>query len=198
MAGMARPKIHDDDLRRRLVDEATAIVETDGLGTLSVRSVARAASTSTTAVYSLFGSKDDLTRAVLVRALRDFTAAQREAGTEEPIEHVTALGTAYVGWALANPRLYELMFGLSALGIEATEETIAAGADAFAPLHEAVAAAISSGAFRPADPTTVTASLWAQVHGASLLILAGLFPDGADPVPAISAIVDGWRVDPIR
>lgn len=40
---MARPKIHDDDLRRRLVDEATAIVETDGLGTLSVRSVARAA-----------------------------------------------------------------------------------------------------------------------------------------------------------
>ena len=134
---------------------------------------------------------------MLVRALRDFTAAQREAGTEEPIEHVTALGTAYVGWALANPRLYELMFGLSALGIEATEETIAAGADAFAPLHEAVAAAISSGAFRPADPTTVTASLWAQVHGASLLILAGLFPDGADPVLAISAIVDGWRVGPI-
>ncbi|MGV9669123.1 TetR/AcrR family transcriptional regulator [Gordonia sp. NPDC003504] len=191
MGRMARPKVHDDDLRSRLIDEATRIVADSGVGGLSVRAAAQAAGTSTTAVYSLFGSKDGLTRAVLVRAFEQFAAAQEVATRED--DAVSALGIAYVGWALENPRLYELMFGLSTVGIEPSEETEAASARVMAPLRHAVTAAIDAGVFRPADPATVAASLWAQVHGLSLLLLAGRFPDDADPVAAGSAVVAGWR-----
>ncbi|MGC5248089.1 TetR/AcrR family transcriptional regulator [Gordonia sp. DT219] len=193
---MARPRIHDADLRERLIDVAIEIVGSKGLGALSVRTAAQGASTSTTAVYSLFGSKDELTRAVLVRAFRRFSTAQRAALDARTGEPLMDLGVAYVGWALANPRLYELMFVLTAVGIEPSPETSAAGVEAFTPLHDAVCQAIESGTFRRADPMTVAASLWSQVHGAALLLLAGLFPESADPALAIGAIVDGWRAAP--
>ena len=55
------------------------MVAADGIGALSVREVARAADTSTTAVYSLFGNKEGLSRAILVRAFDSFARAQRSA-----------------------------------------------------------------------------------------------------------------------
>ena len=65
---MARPRSHTEGVRVRLLDEAVRMVAADGIGALSVREVARAADTSTTAVYSLFGNKEGLSRAILVRS----------------------------------------------------------------------------------------------------------------------------------
>ena len=81
MGSVARPKVHTDDLRDRLLDEAIAIVAERGIGALSVRDVAHAAGTSTTAVYSLFGNKEGLSRAVQVRAFESFTEAETAIST---------------------------------------------------------------------------------------------------------------------
>ena len=170
------------------------MVAANGVGALSVREVARAADTSTTAVYSLFGNKEGLSRAILVRAFDSFAHAQRSAAAAAAGEAtLEGLGVAYVGWALENPRLYELMFSDALVGVERTEETRAAATRAITPLRAGVQEAVSSGRLRAADPETVVASLWAQVHGMATLLLSGNYPEGADPVAAATAVIDGWR-----
>nr|WP_064571020.1 TetR/AcrR family transcriptional regulator [Gordonia sp. LAM0048] len=194
MVVVARPRSHTDDVRTRLLDEAVRVVAAHGVGALSVREVARAADTSTTAVYSLFGNKEGLSRAILVHAFDSFAGAQRSAvaAAEGPMT-LEGLGVAYVGWALENPRLYELMFSDALAGVERTDETRAAATRAITPLREGVQAAIGAGLLRAADTETVVASLWAQVHGMATLLLSGNYPAGADPVAAATAVIDGWR-----
>ncbi|MCG7634859.1 TetR/AcrR family transcriptional regulator [Gordonia McavH-238-E] len=196
MVVVARPRSHTDDVRTRLLDEAVRVVAAHGVGALSVREVARAADTSTTGVYSLFGNKEGLSRAILVRAFDSFARAQRSAvaAAEGPMT-LEGLGVAYVGWALENPRLYELMFSDALVGVERTDETRAAATRAITPLREGVQAAIGAGLLRAADTETetVVASLWAQVHGMATLLLSGNYPAGADPVAAATAVIDGWR-----
>ena len=74
---MARPRLHDDALRARLLEEASAIVATSGAAGLTVRDLAARAGTSASAVYSLFGSREDLVRAVGDEAFARFAAAAR-------------------------------------------------------------------------------------------------------------------------
>ncbi|QHN20022.1 TetR family transcriptional regulator [Gordonia amarae] len=195
MSHMARPKVYSDDLRDKLLDAAVEVVADRGVGALSVREVAHLAGTSTTAVYSLLGSKTALTAGVLVRSFESFAAHQEEAvANSAPADVLAGLGAHYVGWALENPRLYELMFGGSLAGIPQSPELQAAATRAMTPLHDGVVAAIAAGFVRrDAETATVMASLWAQVHGLSMLLLSGHFPAEADPATAAMAVVDGWR-----
>lgn len=189
---MARPKVHTDELRERLIADAVTVVARDGIGALSVREVAKAAGTSTSAVYSLFGNKEGLAREVLVHAFTSFATAQRTPSPD--LGHsIDSMGFAYVEWALANPRLYDLMFGDALTGIEHDVRSRAAATAAIEPLRSAVRAAITDGVLRDAPIETVVASLWAQMHGMTTLLLAGHYPPDADPVAAAKAVVDGWR-----
>ncbi|WP_316245481.1 TetR/AcrR family transcriptional regulator [Gordonia sp. OPL2] len=190
---MARPKVHTDELSERLLEEAVHIVGERGVSALSVRDVARAAGTSTSAVYSLFGNKEGLIRGVLVAAFDSFAAAQEADPSEDVAANLSGLGVRYVAWALEHPRLYELMFGETLAGIASSQETEAASARAIAPLRQGVRSAIESGLFRRADVDTIVASLWSQVHGMAMLLSSGRFPAGADPVAAATAVIDGWR-----
>ncbi|ROZ88649.1 TetR/AcrR family transcriptional regulator [Gordonia sp. OPL2] len=190
---VARPKVHTDELSERLLEEAVHIVGERGVSALSVRDVARAAGTSTSAVYSLFGNKEGLIRGVLVAAFDSFAAAQEADPSEDVAANLSGLGVRYVAWALEHPRLYELMFGETLAGIASSQETEAASARAIAPLRQGVRSAIESGLFRRADVDTIVASLWSQVHGMAMLLSSGRFPAGADPVAAATAVIDGWR-----
>ena len=117
MCVMARPKVHTVELRDRLLDLAVDITANDGFGALTVRTVASAAGTSTTAVYSLFGSMADLQVGVLVRAFDSFASAQESVGASDaPERDIAGLGMTYVQWALTNPRLFAVMFSPPAPG----------------------------------------------------------------------------------
>jgi len=93
---MARPRTHDEALRLKLLDRAGELIAADGPKALSLRKLAADAGTSTTAVYSLFGSKPDLVNALYTEGFRRFGA--RMAGTAltgDPVEDLVALGSAY-------------------------------------------------------------------------------------------------------
>lgn len=166
----------------------------DGIGSLPLRSIAERAETSTTAVYALFGNKEGMQRAVLTRAFGEFADDQELVEvTGDPVIEIAGLGARYVQWAIGHPRLYEAMFGEMLAGIAPSAELSQARVRAVARISEAVQRALDSGAFRTADPATITASLWAQVHGLALLMIAGQLPEGADPATAALATIEGWR-----
>ena len=197
MCVMARPKVHTVELRDRLLDLAVDITANDGFGALTVRTVASAAGTSTTAVYSLFGSMADLQVGVLVRAFDSFASAQESVGASDaPERDIAGLGMTYVQWALTNPRLFAVMFSPTVAGLTPTAELDEAAARAIAPLDNAVRRAIESGVLRRVEPSTIVVSLWSSVHGLSQLLLAGLVPAEADPAASALAVIDGWRAEP--
>jgi AcrR family transcriptional regulator len=173
--------VHDDALRTRLLDVASRVVADDGPRLLTVRDVAARAGTSASAVYALFGSREDLLRAVGEEALRRFAehlgAAPR---SDDPEADLLALGVAYRASALADPHFYRVMFDTAGAGTREPGAAPATAQPTFRVLADAVARVLRSHgapdgpARAAADPAALT--LWGLAHGLVELELGGLLP----------------------
>jgi AcrR family transcriptional regulator len=168
-----RPR-HDDDLRRRLHDVARSLLATEGPAALSVRRVARLAGTSTTAIYSLFGSKEELLRSLCREGSGELGAALRAVPrTADPVADVEALGRAYRRWALGAPLTYQVLFGGALAELELDDRDREELRDGLDQLVEAVARCLAEGRYRSSDPDRLAHVLWGLVHGLVGLELAG-------------------------
>jgi AcrR family transcriptional regulator len=192
MDPMARPVLHTDSLRQDLLAVTADLVDRDGPGRVTLRDVAAAARTSTTAVYSLFGGKSQLLTAVVddgFRSFRDSQAAAASGGLQ-------GLGVAYRAWALTHPSLYRLMFGGALAAYVDCQPSPEVAADAMEPLMDAVASAQAAGILLEAPVEVVAVAIWGQVHGLVSLELAQVGPSDADWASAYAAALDavarGW------
>lgn len=169
---MARPRLHDDALRDRLLAASSALVSTRGAAALTVRDLAARAGTSPSAVYSLFGSREALLRAVGDAAFERFaTSLAAVPRTSDPGADLLELGLAYRRHALAAPHDYRVMFGVAGAGAQEPERGAATRSATFLVLRDAVALLVGADdADRPAM------ALWALVHGLVELELNGLLP----------------------
>lgn len=197
---MARPRVHDESVRRRLLDLAARMVADGGSGALSVRALAKAAGTSTAAVYSLFGGMPGLLAELYARSFDRLDAGQRAvAASADAAADVVALGHAYRETALADPNGYRMMFGANAVGAEVPEHLQQRAARAFEPLVAAVRRGVQRGQLREGPaPEAIATALWATSHGLVTLELGAFLPSAAaDPGElfdlAARAAVDGWR-----
>lgn len=195
---MSRPKIHDEALRVRLLDATGVLLAAEGPHALSVRRVATEVGTSTTAVYSLFGNKAGLLRAVFVEAFTRFGAhVGAVERTDDPLADIAALGRAYRTSATDDPHLYTVMFGSPIAGFEPQPEDWAQAAATFDPLLDAVSRAIEAGLIWAKDPGLVATAMWANVHGlVSLELRNAMPPQASSPADvfetAIRANLRGW------
>jgi AcrR family transcriptional regulator len=149
-----------------------------GLRELSVRKLARAAGTSTAAVYSLFGGKPGLIKALYSDAFARFGAAQRAVPvTDDPMTDIVNLGVAYRGSAISDPNGYHVMFGGVIRPSDVDPDTAQTAGRTFEPLVGAVQRAIDAGAL-PATHTaaSIATALWANLHGLVTLEVGGFLP----------------------
>jgi AcrR family transcriptional regulator len=195
---VARPKLHDDALRVRLLEQAVRTLSEDGPEGLRLRRLAADVDTSTTAVYSLFGGKPGLLQALFDEAFARFGRRLSEVEfTGDPRGDMMALGLAYRANALAEPHFYQVMFGQVGNAVTPSEESRAQAESTFQPLVGAVARAIEAGQVRDADPVVVATTMWATLHGLVSLELRGLIPPAAgDPSEiyrqTMRAMGEGW------
>ncbi len=108
------PSYHHGDLRDALIRAARKILEKDGLAELSLRQVARAVGVSPAAPYHHFADKHALLTAVATlgfAALRS-EMLMRMAKETDPVARLDASGVGYVVFAVDNPALFRLMFGM--------------------------------------------------------------------------------------
>lgn len=177
---MARPRLHDEALRRRLLEVTSDAIAEGGTARVTVRDVAARAGTSASAVYSLFGSRELLVRAVGDEAFERF-AARLDAvpRTGDAGADLLALGLAYRANALTEPSFYRVMFGTAGAGAR-DPSRLDAGLDVatFGALHDAVDAVLAAdGGPTGTERTREGAlALWALVHGLVSLELDGLLP----------------------
>ena len=163
---------HHGDLRRALLDEAAAVLESAGVGALSLRDLARRAGVSATAPYHHFKGKADLVCALAEDALHGLDAALAVPDAPEPRARLRAMGVAYVMYAVAHPERFRLAFRPE-LGANPFADF-----DGSAPPGEVVAFRRLAGVVAEIEPDeaarpALAMAAWALVHG-----LAALFVDG--------------------
>lgn len=169
--------------RQALVDAAGRIIRSEGPHALSVRRLAEAVGTSTQALYTDFGGKEGVVRAVYLEGFARLTAAMRAvAPSDDPVADLLALGRAYRSAAQASPHLYDIMFGRSIAEFECTDADRAESLDSFVCLIEGVQRALDAGRLAAESAEAVAGHLWIVVHGAVSLELAGYGrPGGSAP-----------------
>ena len=169
---MARPREHDAATAEALVDAAGKVLSSEGPRALSVRRVAEDVGVSTQAVYSLFGGKAELVRALHRTGFTRLADELESVTTSDPIDRIRELGLAYHRSARANPHLYDVMFACPVPEFEPTEDDTAASLATLEVLRTAVEDAVEASALA-GDVDDLTLVLWGVVHGLSSLDLGG-------------------------
>ena len=168
------PRSADPAVRAALVAAAAHLLATEGPHALTTRRLATAVGASTMAVYTHFGSMDELHQAVRSEGFGRLGAAIDAAGrTDDPVADLAAAVAAYVTHGSAEPELYRAMYAGRPPG------HADAGTEVFARLRAAVARCADTGRFELAEPPLVdraTAEFWITGHGAVTLSLSGTLP----------------------
>jgi AcrR family transcriptional regulator len=177
--------------RTKVLDAAMRLLDTDGPDALQVRRIAAEVGSSTMTVYTHFGSMDDLRAAVVDEGLARFATTLEQAGqTEDPIADLFVQGVAYRRFALGNPHLYRMMFGVS--GPKSDQPNFREltgntphGDAAFGFLARLTERAAADGRVRVPDTVALAAQIWSAIHGYVLLEMAGFFAPEADGLAAV-------------
>jgi len=100
--------------RDRIFAAAKAVLDREGLLGLTVRKVADHAGLSPMAMYRHFADKDALLNALMDDGLAAWENTARSIRASDPIEWLTALGEAFLEFALTEPHLFDAAFFLPA------------------------------------------------------------------------------------
>lgn len=143
-----------------------------------MRKLAAAVGVSTMPVYTLFGDKQGLLRAMYREGFRRLGEQLRAVPrTDDPLADLRQLGAAYRRAALDSRHLYSLMFGRPVPEFSPDGEDRAIAEAAYRPLSEAVARCQRAGLLAGDDPERITLHLWAVAHGMVSLELNQQLPD---------------------
>jgi AcrR family transcriptional regulator len=196
---MARTK--DPAVRTLLIERAARMLRTREPVTL--RSLVAGTGVSTMAVYTHFGGKQDLVRAMCVEGFDRLARRMRRVkATDDPVADLAELGRAYRRNALANPHLYAVMFGGRTVSeYTPTPADRSYGLPTLQHLVDTAARCVAAGRFRPAEPWPLALQLWAGAHGVVSLELDG-FDAGTDAAEIFEAMMAtlaiGFGDDPDR
>jgi AcrR family transcriptional regulator len=168
------------DFRERLCAAAERLFAERGPDAVTMRQLAFELGVSPMTPYRYFQDKDDILAAVRANAFNRFAEALEAARATPGAAGArsAAVGEAYITFALENPHSYKLMFDLNQPNAEAYPELVAAGMRARATMTDHLVDAISEGSLS-GDAQEIGMMLWASVHGAVVLELAGMSPRGS-------------------
>lgn len=167
---------HHGNLRAALIEAAGAILEAEGLESLSLRAVARAVGVSQTAPYRHFADREALLAAVAAQGFTDLLqriASSVNPHAGNPHDAVAAIGAAYVLFAAERRALFRLMFGR-----DIRERARHA---ALAHATEEVARRIG----RILNDPGLGLGIWSAMHGLAWLVVEGVTDLGQGNDPAL-------------
>ncbi len=162
-----------EDLRAKLLESSLDLIAKEGIEGFSMREVARRAGVSHQAPYHYFQDREAILAEIVTEGfarLRDDMIAALGA-FEDPHARLTAIGKAYLRFALEHPAHFKLMFRSELVQQERHVEAKACAQAAFDVLVSVVGDVASKGG-KPADLTLVIAA-WSTVHGLATLMLEG-------------------------
>jgi len=166
--------------RERICQVAARLFVEEGPGAVSMRRIAAELGCGTMTAYRYFASKEQIITAVRTRGMHRFSEALERA-LDTPGDGRTrsrAVRDAYIAFARNDTATYRLMFEYPE-----TRRDDPAYRQAHARMWRTVAAhvdvLVAEGAVQ-ADAAILGHQIWAALHGAVMLEIAGLLPEGFD------------------
>ncbi|WP_455432697.1 TetR/AcrR family transcriptional regulator [Streptosporangium soli] len=105
--------------REAILDVAADLLASEGRDAVSTRAVCKAAGVQAPILYRLFGDKQGLLDAVASRGLTSYLAEKRGmTPSGDPVEDLRRGWDLHVGFGLAEPALYSLIYGSPRPGAE--------------------------------------------------------------------------------
>jgi AcrR family transcriptional regulator len=168
-------RYHHGNLRRALVDEAVRVIHREGVDALTLRGVGAALGVSRTALYRHFADKDALVAVVAREGFVALKAALDGARARVPglRDQLTAMGAAYVRFALDNRAHYQVMFGRFLERCKDEPGLMADAGAAFEALVDMIRDLQTAKLIRQDDPLVLSRFVWAAVHGIAMLAING-------------------------
>lgn len=168
-----RAQYHHGDLRAGLVEAVRGLVETHGPDRFSVADACRAAGVSTAAPYRHFADKDAMLVAVAMEGMARQRAQLAQAMAAHPSGSnaaLNAMGLAYVEFALAEPGVFRLMFGLTRTHGD-HPDMIACGMETYGLLLVQIGARLRIPDVQDPQVLARAFPFWTFVHGLSFLLI---------------------------
>lgn len=183
--------------RRLLLDEAARVLAEEGPAALSARRLVKAVGASTMAVYTHFGSMPGLVREVMREGVARFEGRVGAVGEgDDPVREVAELCRIYQEFAHAEPDVYAVMFGGSAIaGFELTDEDRQMGVRLLRYPRNAIRRCAAAGRFRSdADADLLVRQLFVQMHGLAQLARAGYIIGVHGPDDVLAGLLRDFAV----
>jgi AcrR family transcriptional regulator len=186
-----RHSYHHGDLRAQLIEATRVLVEEKGPDHFSVSEACRRAGVSTAAPYKHFKDKDEMLRAVALAGMhrqRDQMIAELQQNEPGTLNRIVAMGRVYVRFAVSEPGVFRLMFGLSE-DHDCDDALVQIGDDTFAVVQAEVARCRGSDVVEDRDRHRAFL-LWSFVHGLSFLTIDGKLADKKMPMDLETVLHD--------
>jgi AcrR family transcriptional regulator len=165
---MAESNYHHGDLKNALIAAGVEILAHEGIGSLSLRSVARRAGVSHSAPYAHFADKQALIAAISTEGFRRLYAqleAAIQAEASNPARQLTACGKAYLRFATNEHDIFKIMFSGMLEQEKEFSDFVGISQATFNLLVNMVKACQEAGVLRPAPADLMAITIWSQVHG---------------------------------
>ncbi|OLZ71662.1 TetR family transcriptional regulator [Streptomyces sp. IMTB 2501] len=172
---------HHGDLRAALLKSAERTLRDKGVGALSLRELARDAGVSHAAPGRHFKDKQALIDALALDGYERLNRALDTAVEGPGLDfegRLAALARAYLGFAVENPELLELMFARKHApeGSAGSAQLAAAVDHSLGSITRMIADAQEQGEIIAGDPERITMIAAASLHGLATLIAGGALP----------------------
>lgn len=166
LSGMADRPYHHGDLRAALLQSAERTLAERGPAALSLRELAREAGVSHAAPGRHFKDKQALLDALALNGFQRLRAALEQAARpgESTEAYLLALARAYVGFALHNAALLDLMYARKH-DADISEQLSAAVGDLLAIVLHAIAEGQRQGEIAEGDPAAIALTVASTLHG---------------------------------
>src|SRR6266700_4687481 len=169
---------HHGDLPAALLARAEQTLHERGSGALTLRELARDIGVSSAAPLRHFKTKQALLDALALAGferLAETIAASQEGVGESFAERLDAAARAYVGFALANAALLDLMFSVKH-GPEASQALRATAQRWSGQIVALIDDGQRRGEVRQGVPERVALPVFAALHGYASLAVSGILP----------------------
>lgn len=181
------------ELRRRIVDAAAALLASAGRDAVTTRAVAAAAGVQAPTLYRIFGDKEGLLDAVAEHGFRTYLSRKALTPSGDPVDDLRAGWDLHVAFGLAHPALYALMYGDPRPG-----RTSAAADRAARALHSHVHRVAEAGRLRIGEDRA--AAVFHAAGCGTVLTLLALPEDRRDPALSTvtrEAVLAAVTTDPV-
>jgi AcrR family transcriptional regulator len=182
-------------MRRRILDAARQLFVKEGFDNVSLRRIASRIEYSPAALYRYFRNKKEILSALREEGFARFVERQGRTRDRfpDPLERLRAGAREYIGFALAEPDHYHLMFSTSCGQVDLDGEWAASSLRSFHMFRDLVVECAATGRFGDVKPDVLVFALWGQLHGLVHLLSTGqmaALSSGADLDALLDRIIE--------